>query len=62
MNSDFLYSCVIDSTWVFLGAWLLLLVGAGVQVFRVTPRRHPANQATDLVSEAPRKLPVNYRI
>ncbi len=34
MSSDFLYSCVMDSTWFFLAAWMLLLLGVGVRTFR----------------------------
>jgi hypothetical protein len=34
MNSDALYSYVIDSTWLFLGSWVALLLGAYVLAFR----------------------------
>jgi hypothetical protein len=34
MDSDFVYSCLMDSTWFFLVGWLLVLVGAGVRAFR----------------------------
>jgi hypothetical protein len=34
MNLDFLYSCVMGSTWFFLSSWLLVLLGACVIAFR----------------------------
>jgi hypothetical protein len=34
MDLDFLYSCVIDSTWFFLATWLMVLLGAYVAAFR----------------------------
>jgi hypothetical protein len=37
MDSDFVYSCLMDSTWFFLIAWLLVLAGAGVRAFRHDP-------------------------
>jgi hypothetical protein len=44
MDSDFVYSCLMDSTWFFLVGWLLVLVGAGVQAFRRTPAASGASQ------------------
>jgi hypothetical protein len=37
MDSDFVYSCLMDTTWFFLVSWLVVLVGAGVQAFRGNP-------------------------
>jgi hypothetical protein len=34
MDLDFLYSCVIDCTWFFLGTWLMVLLGACIVAFR----------------------------
>jgi hypothetical protein len=34
MDLDFLYSCVIDSTWFFLATWLMVLLGASLVAFR----------------------------
>jgi len=34
MSSDLMYSCVMDSTWFFLAAWMLLLLGARIHAFR----------------------------
>jgi hypothetical protein len=34
MSLDFMYSCVMDSTWFFLTGWMLLLLGAAVRAFR----------------------------
>jgi len=33
MNVDFVYSCLIDSAWFFLGICVILLVTAGVAAF-----------------------------
>jgi hypothetical protein len=33
MNVDVVYSYLIDSTWFFLGSWVLLLLTAGVVAF-----------------------------
>jgi hypothetical protein len=34
MDLDFVYSCVIDSTWFFLTTWLMVLLGACIIAFR----------------------------
>ncbi len=34
MSFDVMYSWVMDSTWFFLSAWMLLLLGAGLRAFR----------------------------
>jgi hypothetical protein len=42
MNSDFMYTCVIDSTWFFLASWMVLLIGTGIRTFRqdiATPKQ-----------------------
>lgn len=33
MNVDLVYSYLIDSTWLFLGSWVVLLLTAGVVAF-----------------------------
>ena len=33
MNADLVYSYLIDSTWFFLGSWVVLLLTAGVVAF-----------------------------
>ena len=33
MDADRLYSYLIDSTWFFLGSWVVLLLTAGVVSF-----------------------------
>jgi len=33
MSSDFLYSCLMRSSWLFLGGWSLLLVAASFAAF-----------------------------
>jgi hypothetical protein len=33
MNVDLVYSYIIDSTWFFLGSWVVLLLTAGVVAF-----------------------------
>lgn len=33
MNLDVVYSYIIDSTWFFLGGWVVLLLAAGVVAF-----------------------------
>jgi hypothetical protein len=40
MNVDRVYSYLIDSTWFFLGSWVVLLLTAGVVTFtdRLGPR------------------------
>jgi len=34
MNFDQLYSYLIYSTWLFLGGWVALLLGASLAAFR----------------------------
>jgi hypothetical protein len=34
MDADLMYRYLIDSTWFFLGSWVLLLLGACVMAFR----------------------------
>jgi hypothetical protein len=34
MNIDVVYSWLIDSTWLFLGSWVVLLLAAYVVTFR----------------------------
>ncbi len=34
MNFDVVYSWLIDSTWLFLGSWVVLLLAACVIAFR----------------------------
>jgi hypothetical protein len=43
MDVDLVYSYVIDSTWFFLGSWVVLLLTAGVVAFadRLRPRISP---------------------
>jgi hypothetical protein len=43
MDVDLVYSYVIDSTWFFLGSWVVLLVTAGVVAFKdwLGPRISP---------------------
>jgi hypothetical protein len=40
MDADLVYSYLIDSTWFFLGSWVVLLLTAGVVAFadRLGPR------------------------
>jgi hypothetical protein len=47
MDFDLVYSYVIDSTWFFLGSWVVLLVTAGVVAFKdwLTPRISPLTGA-----------------
>ena len=33
MNVDLVYSYLIDSTWLFLGGWVVLLLTAGLLAF-----------------------------
>ncbi|MGA8493135.1 MAG: hypothetical protein WB711_22120 [Terriglobales bacterium] len=33
MDADRVYSYLIDSTWFFLGSWVVLLLTAGVAAF-----------------------------
>jgi hypothetical protein len=33
MDADLLYSYLIDSTWFFLGSWVVALLTAGVVAF-----------------------------
>jgi hypothetical protein len=52
MSSDILYSCLMDSTWFFLAAWMLLLLGAGFRAFRhdvanTPPLRHLESEGHD---------------
>jgi len=39
MNADLVYSYLIDSTWFFLGSWVVLLLIAGIVAFASTGRR-----------------------
>ena len=39
MDVELLYSFLIDSTWFFLGSWVVLLLMAGVVAFDSTGRR-----------------------
>jgi len=34
MNFDLVYSYLIDSTWFFLGSWVIMLVVASLVAFR----------------------------
>jgi hypothetical protein len=34
MNFDVVYSYLIDSTWFFLGSWVILLITASLVAFR----------------------------
>lgn len=34
MDSDLMYAYLIDSTWFFLGSWVLLLLCACLMAFR----------------------------
>jgi len=34
MSADFMYTCLIDSTWFFLAGWMALLIGSGIRTFR----------------------------
>jgi hypothetical protein len=36
MNMERVYSYLIDSTWFFLGGWVVLLLTAGVAAFAPT--------------------------
>jgi hypothetical protein len=39
MDVELVYSYVIDSTWFFLGSWVVLLLTAGVVAFGLTGSR-----------------------
>jgi len=39
MDVDLVYSYLIDSTWFFLGSWVVLLLTAGIVAFAPTGRR-----------------------
>ena len=39
MNVELVYTYLIDSTWFFLGSWVVLLLTAGVLVFVPTGSR-----------------------
>jgi len=39
MNADLVYSYLIDSTWFFLGSWVVLLLTAAIVAFAPTGRR-----------------------
>jgi hypothetical protein len=39
MDIDLVYSYVIDSTWFFLGSWVVLLLTAGLIAFAPMGRR-----------------------
>ena len=43
MDVDLVYSYVIDSTWFFLGSWVVLLLTAGVVAYKdwLVPRITP---------------------
>jgi hypothetical protein len=47
MDADLLYSYLIDSTWFFLGSWVVLLLTAGVVSFVdwSWPRNSPLSRA-----------------
>jgi len=34
MNFELVYSYLIDSTWFFLGSWVIMLVAASLVAFR----------------------------
>jgi hypothetical protein len=38
MNLETVYAYLIDSTWFFLGGWVVLLLTAGVVAFSPTER------------------------
>jgi hypothetical protein len=38
MNVEMVYSYLIDSTWFFLGSWVVLLLTAGVVAFAPSSR------------------------
>jgi hypothetical protein len=43
MDVDLVYSYVMDSTWFFLGSWVVVLLTAGVVAFKdwLEPRISP---------------------
>jgi hypothetical protein len=49
MDLDFLYSCIIGSTWFFLAAWLLLLLAACMVAFRQDWRTSVGHGAMETV-------------
>jgi len=44
MNADLVYSYLIDSAWLFLGSWVVLLMTAGAVAFGPTGRRHVSDR------------------
>jgi hypothetical protein len=44
MNVDLVYSCLIDSTWLFLGSWVVLLLTAGLLAFTPPDRGHASDR------------------
>jgi hypothetical protein len=44
MNVDLVYSYLIDSTWLFLGSWVVLLLTAGLLAFAPLGRGHASDR------------------
>jgi hypothetical protein len=44
MNIDLVYSYLIDSTWFFLGSWVVLLLTAGLIAFIPFGRGHASDR------------------
>lgn len=44
MDADLVYSYLIDSTWFFLGSWVVLLLTAGVVAFAPIGRRRVSDR------------------
>jgi hypothetical protein len=44
VNVDLVYSCLIDSTWLFLGGWVVLLLTAGLLAFAPLGSGHTSDR------------------
>jgi len=44
MDVDLVYSYVIDSSWFFLGSWVVLLLTASFIAFAPIGRGHPSRR------------------
>ena len=44
MDADLVYSYLIDSTWFFLGSWVVLLLTATLVAFTPIGRGHPSRR------------------
>jgi hypothetical protein len=44
MDVELVYSYLIDSTWFFLGSWVVLLLTAGVVAFGPAGRRRASHR------------------